>query len=138
MNLLVIAALVIEALLLYVSGIAGSIVPSILLLLLAHAVYAFAVYRVLKHGASRFIIIPAALVFRITLAPLPTPSTDDVHRYRWEALVQHAGGNPYAARPVAPEWKLLHDSTYDRVPAKDFKAGYGPAWEGISRKGART
>ena len=126
------AALVIEALLLYVAGIAGSIVRSIVLLLLGHAVYVFAVYRVLKHGVSRHIIIPAALVFRITVAALPTPATDDVYRYRWEAMVQQAGGNPYASRPDDPGWVSLRDSAYERVPLKEFKAGYGPAWELLS------
>jgi hypothetical protein len=61
------------------------------------------------------------------------PFTDDLARYRWEALVQASGGNPYEARPSDRDWDHLRDSTYTAIPAKDFKAGYGPAWELLSR-----
>jgi alpha-1,6-mannosyltransferase len=130
---LLIAAILIEALLVCLVRISGSIVESILLLLVVQTIYLFSVHHVLttKRG-TRLFIIAAAIVFRITLAPLPAPFTDDLYRYRWEALVQDSGGNPYQTRPVDPQWKKLRDQTFEHIPAKDFKAGYGPAWEKIA------
>lgn len=130
---LLIAAVLIEATLVCLVRISGSIVESILLLLLIQTIYLFTVYRVLTNTrATRLLIIPAAIVFRITVAPLPAPFTDDLYRYRWEAMVQDAGGNPYEARPLDSQWAKLRDRTFNRIPAKDFKAGYGPAWEKVS------
>jgi hypothetical protein len=130
---ILIAAILIEASLICLVRIAGSIVESILLLLIVQTIYLFCVYHVLanKHG-TRLLIIAAAMVFRITIAPLPAPFTDDLYRYRWEALVQDSGRNPYEARPVEAQFQNLRDRTYDRIPGKDFKAGYGPAWEQVS------
>lgn len=44
-------------------------------------------------------------------------------------MVVDSGGNPYQARPAQPQFSNLRDSTYDQIPGRDFKAGYGPAWE---------
>jgi hypothetical protein len=130
---LLIAAVLIEAALVCLVNMAGSVVESILLLLLVQTVYLFAVYRVFEHGTGqRLLIIPAALVFRITVAPLPAPFTDDLNRYRWEARVQDSGLNPYESRPADPQLRHLQDSTYDRIPGRDFKAAYGPIWEFLS------
>ena len=71
-------------------------------------------------------------MFRITLAPLPAPFTDDLYRYRWEAMVQDAGGNPYQSRPIDQRWDKLRDESFRLIPGKDFKAGYGPAWEKVT------
>jgi alpha-1,6-mannosyltransferase len=128
----IIAAVLIEILMLVLVGMGAGVIGTILVLLLAHAIYLVAVHYVLKNGCRQLIIIAVALVFRITLAPLPSPFSHDVNRYRWEALVQEQGGNPYNARPADSEWAHLRDSTYADIPAKDFKAGYGPAWELVS------
>src|SRR6476469_1088991 len=112
---LLIAAVLIEATLVCLVRISGSIVESILLLLLIQTIYLFTVYRVLTNTrATRLLIIPAAIVFRITVAPLPAPFTDDLYRYRWEAMVQDAGGNPYEARPLDSQWAKLRDRTFNR------------------------
>lgn len=134
--LLLVFALLIEALLIALVGMSGSVVESILLLLVINTVYLAAVYRVLQdgwqHRGRQLLIITAALVFRLTAAPLAAPFSDDLHRYRWEAQVQDAGGNPYQAFPADPRWQQLRDATYARVPGKDFRAVYGPAWEWLS------
>jgi alpha-1,6-mannosyltransferase len=130
---LIVAALLIEASFLWIAATDGAVVPSILLLLVAIAVHVAASWYTLADGGKCRIIIPAAIVFRLTLVLLPPATTDDLYRYRWEAMVQESGGNPYQARPSAPEWRPLRDSTYNKIPTRDFKAGYGPAWELLSR-----
>ena len=128
--LLVIAAVLIEAALVCLVNMAGSVVESILLLLLVQPVYLFAVHRVFTRGGYKpWFIIAAAVVFRITVVTLPSPLTDDLTRYRWEARVHQAGLNPYESRPSDPQLQHLRDSTYHRIPAPEFRAAYGPAWE---------
>ena len=130
---LIVAALLIEASFLWIASTGGAVVPSISLLLVASAIYVAAAWYVLTHGGKCRLIIPAAVVFRLTFVLLPPATTDDLHRYRWEAMVQESGGNPYQARPSSPEWAHLRDRTYERIPTRDFKAGYGPAWELLAR-----
>jgi hypothetical protein len=77
---------------------------------------------------STFWFLLFGLVFRITAASAPPSFSDDLYRYRWEGKLQTAGGNPYLARPVDPEWSHLRDRTFDRVALPDFKGGYGPLW----------
>src|SRR3954470_17293117 len=127
---LLIAAVLIEAALVCLINMAGSVVESILLLLLIQPVYLYAVYRVF-HGdnGKQPLIISAALVFRITVAPLPAPFSDDLNRYRWEARASLAGWNPYDLRPTDPRAANLRDETYKNIPGVDFKAVYGPAWQ---------
>jgi alpha-1,6-mannosyltransferase len=132
----VILALLLETLflLLLYAGKADKIVSAIVILLLAGAVFVTAAYFAHKlraqHATPLFrFIIAAAIVFRMTVWPLTFPSTDDAYRYRWEGKLQAFGGNPYEVRPRDPQWAQLRDSTYKRIGLKDFKAGYGPAWE---------
>ncbi|MCY4536350.1 MAG: hypothetical protein OXB91_13370, partial [Bryobacterales bacterium] len=61
----------------------------------------------------------AALLFRITVLPLDPSLSEDTARYRWQGMVQHAGGDPYLALPQDAEWESLRDSTWSRVAAKD-------------------
>jgi len=127
---LVIAAGLIEAALVCLVNMAGSVVESILLLLLVQPVYLFAVHRVFtRSGCKPWFIIAAGVVFRITVITLPSPFTDDLTRYRWEARVHQAGLNPYESRPSDPQLQRFRDSTSDRIPAPEFRAAYGPAWE---------
>jgi alpha-1,6-mannosyltransferase len=132
-------ALSLEALflLLFLSARADRTVTAIIILLLAGAAYLIAAYLILKwqtneKGPLFAFIISAAIIYRITLAPLMFPTTDDVFRYRWEGKLQAHGGNPYEARPADPEWAFLVDRTFPRVGLKEFKGGYGPAWEMVS------
>jgi len=68
--------------------------------------------------ASRRTILAVALILRGAALPLAPSLSEDVHRYWWEGKVQAEGGNPYLVRPDD-----------DRVPAKGFRAGYGPLIE---------
>lgn len=84
-----------------------------------------------QQGLSLTLILVAALGFRVLLAPVPPAFSDDLLRYRWEGRVQALGLNPYQIAPTdvgAPP-----DSTVSRIPAADFRAGYGPLLELIQR-----
>ncbi|MGH9719999.1 MAG: hypothetical protein ACRD8O_07285 [Bryobacteraceae bacterium] len=95
--------------------------------------YLVSSYLVCKlRSASRarvWFVLGAALVFRLTVWPLAPALSDDVFRYRWEASLQNAGGNPYEARPNDPEWAHLRDATFPYVPGRDFRSVYGPLAE---------
>jgi hypothetical protein len=136
----VILALLLETLFLLLRWTAADpdrIVTAIVILLLTGALFVIAAYVAVTlptqsaRPVFRF-IIAAAIVYRITLWPLAFPSTDDAYRYRWEGKLQWHGGNPFEARPADAKWESLRDETYPRVGLKDFKGGYGPAWELIS------
>lgn len=55
--------------------------------------------------------------------------SEDLLRYRWEGRVQAAGLNPYAVSPDDPQAEHLKDETFERIPARNVWAGYGPLWE---------
>lgn len=64
------------------------------------------------------IIFGAAIVFRLTLLPLPPASSSDVFRYRWEGLVQAEGFNPYTTPPSDPALAVMaqkHSEIYGMV-----------------------
>ncbi|MBM3728895.1 MAG: DUF2029 domain-containing protein [Acidobacteria bacterium] len=68
-------------------------------------------------------------MFRVlALAGQPWLS-DDLYRYRWEARLAQSGGNPYQTRPNDQAAAHLRDSTFHRIPGRDFKAVYGPLTE---------
>jgi len=105
--------------------------PLIATLILANAVYLCTTWYLLRHTTKISVpfIIGASIVFRLTSLPVSAPLTDDLYRYRWEAQVFNAGGNPYASRPIDPAWAhLREDVTWPRLGQKDVPAGYGPAW----------
>lgn len=114
---------------------------AVAILLLAFSLYIVSVYLVLKttcsgnpFSSNNFrLVVGAALLFRLTAFPLVSGLSDDLVRYRWEGMLQAHGGNPYQSRPADPIWESLRDETYARVPAKDFKGGYGPLIELIQR-----
>ncbi len=71
----------------------------------------------------------AALLFRLTVLPLDPSLSEDTARYRWQGLVQDAGGDPYLAIPEEARWEGLRDQTWERVSTKDKPSAYGPVLE---------
>ena len=71
------------------------------------------------------VVFGAAVLFRLTLFPLPATTSGDVYRYLWEGLVQASGHSPYAVAPddaalrsLAREHAALHAAVDHRaVPA---------------------
>ncbi|MEZ5362790.1 MAG: hypothetical protein R2748_10745 [Bryobacterales bacterium] len=75
------------------------------------------------------LIVGAALAFRMTVAPLSPRLSEDLYRYRWQGMLQAAGGNPYVEVPESPKWAGLRDEAWDQVNRKDLPSVYGPAYE---------
>ena len=74
----------------------------------------------------------AALLFRLTVLPLAPSLSEDTARYRWQGVVQAAGGDPYLAIPEDSRWERLRDSTWTRVSTKDKPSAYGPVLEQLN------
>ncbi|MCB1020705.1 MAG: hypothetical protein KDC27_12310, partial [Acidobacteria bacterium] len=75
------------------------------------------------------LIVGAALAFRMTVAPLSPRLSEDLYRYRWQGMLQAAGGNPYVEIPQDRKWAGLRDAAWDQVNCKDLPSVYGPAYE---------
>lgn len=125
------------AVLLSIEPLKSHIVEAIGVLLATSAVYLISVWRILQETRSRpgrlAWVLAASAVFRLTIWPLEPAFSDDLYRYRWEARLQLAGGNPYETSPVDPLWRSLRDETYARIPGKEFRAVYGPLTELVYR-----
>jgi alpha-1,6-mannosyltransferase len=78
---------------------------------------------------AMWVILLGGLAFRLTLAPLLPTLTEDPYRYRWNARLQAAGGNPYRDRPSDPRWASLRDLTWPSVTGRDLTSPYGPLLE---------
>ena len=74
----------------------------------------------------------AAVAFRLTVLPLQPSLSEDTVRYRWQGMVQAAGGDPYEATPGSPAWTDLRDETWPRVTGKDKSSAYGPLVEQVN------
>jgi hypothetical protein len=79
--------------------------------------------------SETWVMIGAAIVFRLTLLPLAPGLSEDLYRYRWQGKLQSAGGNPYVEVPEDPKWAALRDSTWDQINRKELPSVYGPACE---------
>ncbi len=83
-------------------------------------------------GADRRLFVwiwIAALAFRATLVVLSPQLSEDPLRYRWQGMLNNAGGNPYVEVPEDPRWSSLRDQTWPRVTRKDLPTVYGPIYE---------
>jgi alpha-1,6-mannosyltransferase len=88
------------------------------------AVYAVAVWLVLRHRFGRAalgaVVIVAALARAIAL-PAPAILSTDVARYVWDGRVQAAGINPYRYMPADPQLAPLRDKAiYPNINRADY------------------
>ena len=134
-------AAIIEAGLLLITGLdrpASRIPDYITYYLLASLGYITACWLVSRGGAtlSRARVMrwvwAAAVVFRLTVVPLQPSLSEDTARYRWQGMVQAAGGDPYTAVPSDSLWDGLRDETWPRVAGKEKPSAYGPVLEQIN------
>jgi alpha-1,6-mannosyltransferase len=98
--------------------------PFVLAALAQGAVYAVAVWLVLRHRFGRpalaVIFIVAALARAIAL-PAPATLSTDVARYVWDGRVQAAGINPYRYVPADPQLASLRDpAIYPHINRADY------------------
>jgi alpha-1,6-mannosyltransferase len=116
------------------------VVEVIALALAAGAVYCVALYGLEHTAESRaalWLVLAGALLFRLTLAPLPPTLSTDLYRYRWDGRVQNAGWNPYVIAPLDPRLTALRDANWAGMPGMELPAIYPPLAELIFRWTAR-
>src|SRR6201998_1493527 len=137
------AALALEALfaLLARSGdLKVEVIETIALALAAGVVYFIALY-VLEHSAKSrpvfWIIVTAAVLFRLTLYSLTPALSTDIQRYRWDGRVQNAGWNPYALAPNDPRLAYLRDPGWAIMPGPEIPSMYPPLSQLVFRLAAR-
>lgn len=107
-------------------------IETITVCLAAGVVYLVALYCLEQTAESRtalWLILAGAVLFRVTLLPLPPTLSDDLYRYRWDGRVQQAGWNPYAVRPDDPRLKWLRDPHDPPFPGHDIPSIYPPLAE---------
>lgn len=76
------------------------------------------------------LIFLVAFLVRATFLLTPPSLSDDVYRAVWDARVMHAGINPYAYAPAAPELDVLRDQAiWPRVNHKEQRTPYPPLSE---------
>jgi alpha-1,6-mannosyltransferase len=112
------------------------VVETIALGLAAGATYCIALYlleRLADRRAAFWLILAGAVLFRLTLAPLPPTLSDDIHRYRFDGRVQQVGLNPYLVRPDDPRWAALRDPHAPTLPGHDIRTVYPPLAELVYR-----
>jgi hypothetical protein len=88
------------------------------------AVYAIAVWLVLRHRFGRgalAVIFIAAVIARAIALPAPAVLSTDVARYVWDGRVQAAGTNPYRYVPADPQLAPLRDQAiYPHINRADY------------------
>ncbi|MEW5979648.1 MAG: glycosyltransferase 87 family protein [Acidobacteriota bacterium] len=127
-------ALLLEACLLSLHGFDAPrvpVIPFVLILLGAFAAYAVALFLLFRKASSPAalpmpLVLGCALLFRITVLPIPSIWDDDLYRYRWDGRVGLHGVNPYLYAPEAPELEALQDDDYDLVSFKAVRTVYPP------------
>ena len=116
-------------------------VPEVVAICLAAGgLYFVAVHIVFRHDlrgrAALFLVIVAAIAFRVTLLPLPPTLSNDLHRYVWEGRAQLADFNPYLYAPSHPAVEALRGPDYELIPGPEVTAAYGPLVELLFRGAA--
>lgn len=80
-------------------------------------------------GRTLSLLVFFGLAFRLTMLPVFPNLSEDPLRYRWQGMLQVAGGNPYVDVPEDPRWAALQDETWGQVTRKDLSSVYGPLYE---------
>jgi alpha-1,6-mannosyltransferase len=116
------------------------VIETIALALAAGVVYFIALY-VLEHSAKSrpafWIILAAAVLFRLTLYSLTPSLSTDIQRYRWDGRVQNEGWNPYALAPNDPRLAYLRDPGWAVMPGPEIPSMYPPLSQLVFLAGAR-
>jgi len=116
------------------------VVETIALALAAGVLYFAALYALehtREHRATLWLVLAGALLFRTLLAPLVPSLSTDLHRYRWDGLVQQAGSNPYSVRPddlrLASLRGRLGAVAWEAMPGRELPTIYPPLTEHVFR-----
>lgn len=76
-----------------------------------------------------WLVIGAAIVFRLALVGLSPTLSDDLWRYAWDGRVMAHGFNPYAHLPNDPDLSSLRNEAYTHIAYKDYHSIYPPVIE---------
>jgi alpha-1,6-mannosyltransferase len=112
------------------------VIEFIVLALAAGVVYLIALYLCEHSSSTRvsyFLLIAAAILFRLTLFPLEASLSDDIHRYRWDGRIQNHGWNPYAVNGRDPRLASLRDEHWRAMPGPEMPSIYPPAAQLVYR-----
>ena len=95
----------------------------------AFILYLIAIIKVSKLPAGRrnvYIIIAAAIVFRLLLLPGIPVHENDIYRYIWDGKVSTAGINPYKYPPIQASIKPKVADLVSRADSTAIEAGSKP------------
>ena len=112
------------------------VIETITLALAAGVVYCILLYALERSRdtpVALWLILGGALLFRLTLAPLPPSLSTDLYRYQWDGRVQNAGWNPYAIAPLDPRLEPLRDPGWTVMPVPGIPTMYPPLSELVFR-----
>jgi alpha-1,6-mannosyltransferase len=113
----------------HLNDLKQKVIEFMALALAAGVVYMVALYFI-EHSrddrAAFWVLLAAAVLFRLTLFPLEPSLSDDLHRYRWDGRVQAEGWNPYEVAPNDPRLALLRDSHWAAMPGRETPSIYPP------------
>lgn len=116
------------------------IVPAMAAFLATGIIYFVALYA-LEHTPDRraalWLIVGGALLFRLTLLPLPPSLSDDLYRYQFDGRTQLAGWNPYSQPPDDPRLAAYLPKLAQPMPGHDIPSIYPPLAELSFRETAR-
>ncbi len=114
----------------HLNDLKQNVIEFIVLALAAGVVYVVALYCI-EHSrddrAALWLLLAAAVLFRLTLFLLEPSLSDDLHRYRWDGRVQAEGWNPYEVTPNDPRLAALRDSHWAAMPGPEIPSIYPPA-----------
>jgi len=133
------SAAVLEALFLFLRRLGDlkmHVVETIAVGLAAGVVYLVGLYfleRARQRRAMLWIVLAAAFLFRLTLAPLEPSLSDDLYRYRWDGIIQQTGWNPYAIAPEDRRLAGLRDTYWKHVSNQEMPNIYPPVTELVLR-----
>jgi hypothetical protein len=77
-------------------------------------------------GKLMWVVLAAALLFRIVAAAGGPAMSDDIYRYVWDGRVQAAGHHPYLYPPEAEELAALRDEDWSRINHPGIGTIYPP------------
>ncbi|MBD3866789.1 MAG: hypothetical protein IFK94_01585 [Acidobacteria bacterium] len=85
-------------------------------------------YRLLSRSSRKWtwVVLAAALLFRIVAAAGGPAMSDDIYRYVWDGRVQAAGHHPYSYPPDGEELESLRDEDWGRINHPTIGTIYPP------------
>ncbi len=120
----------------HLNDLKQNVIEFIVLALAAGLVYVVSLYFI-EHSrddrAAFWLLLAAAVLFRLTLFPLEPSLSDDLHRYRWDGHVQAEGWNPYEVAPNDPRLARLRDSHWAAMAGPETPSVYPPAAQLVFR-----